>query len=77
MSLKNFTKYIYGVWGSSKTNIYIVGEYGAINHNDGTGYYSWTTRSSDAQSTLRSIWGSSATDIFIVGDNGTILHRGP
>ena len=60
-----------GVWGTSTSNIYAVGEDGYIAHCDGS---SWTSMTSGATNDLYGIWGSSASNIFAVGAGGTILR---
>lgn len=60
------------VWGSSSSDIYVVGDGGVILRSTGNGQ--WTREVSGTVQNLRSIWGASATDIFIVGD-GIILHK--
>ena len=65
------TNLLNGVWGSSATDVFAVGDNGAIMHYDGT---TWSTMSSGTTNDLNAVWGNSATDVFAVGDNGTIVH---
>ena len=66
---------VYGVWGTSGTNVFAVGLGGTILHYDGV---SWTAQSSGTTKTLNGIWGTSAGDtIFVVGDSGTVRRRTP
>ena len=60
-----------GVWGSSATNVFAVGDGGVIIRYDGT---KWTDMTSPTTQNLRSVWGTSATDVFAVGAGGTIIH---
>jgi uncharacterized protein YjdB len=60
-----------GVWGTSATNVYAVGNGGTILHYDGA---SWTSMVSGSSANLNAVWGTSATDVFAVGTGGTILH---
>ena len=60
-----------GIWGSSASNIFFVGENGTIRHHDGV---MWKTMVSGTTTTLRSVWGSSATDVYAVGYSGTLLR---
>ncbi|MDM8001175.1 MAG: hypothetical protein QUS33_14595, partial [Dehalococcoidia bacterium] len=55
-----------GIWGTSDSNIFAVGELSRILKYTG----SWTTqtRSDGRTETLRAVWGSSAMDVWIVGD---------
>jgi hypothetical protein len=71
---------ILDVWGTSGSNVYLVGDFqpgdgndeGIILHFNGT---SWTeTRYGTGGLHLKAVWGTGANDIFAVGDNGTILH---
>ncbi len=72
---------LYGVWGSSGSDVFAVGNYhdndtgsfyGIILHYDGS---TWTQMTIGALvDRLYGVWGSSANDVFAVGDNGTIMH---
>ena len=62
---------LYGVWGSSSSNVYAVGAGGTILHNNGAG---WSPVSSGTSNDLSSIWGSSANNVFAVGAGGLIIH---
>lgn len=58
---------LYGVWGSSATDVYAVGDNGAAFHFDGT---SWTSLNIGAGTqTLYSVWGSAADDVYALGIN--------
>lgn len=59
------------VWGSSATDVFMVGEKGVIVHFDGA---MWTVMDSGTREDLHAVWGLSATDVYAVGDNGTIVH---
>jgi hypothetical protein len=65
------TNNINGVWGSSDSNVFAVGNGGTILHYDGA---AWSAKASPTVNNLNSIWGSLPTHVFAVGDNGTILH---
>jgi hypothetical protein len=60
------------VWGSSATDVFAVGAWGAIIH------YNSSTWSAMSRGTtywwLSSVWGSSATDVFAVGVVGAIRY---
>jgi hypothetical protein len=64
-------EFLKGVWGSSETDVFAVGENGMIIHYDGV---EWTKMKSPTGEHLYGVWGSSGTDVFAVGENGTILH---
>ncbi len=59
------------IWGSSATDVYVVGAFGVIHHFDGVG---WTEISTEGGDYLADVWGTSSTDVFAVGSHGTILH---
>jgi hypothetical protein len=67
------TNDLYGVWGSSGTDVFAVGSVGTLLHYDGN---DWTPMNSGTTENLFGIWGTSESDIFAVGGNGTILHYG-
>lgn len=56
------------IWGASDTDIWAVGNAGAVTHWDGA---NWTATTSGAQALL-GVWGSSGSDIWAVGNSGTI-----
>ena len=62
-----------GVWGSSGSSVYAVGDMGTILHYDGS---SWTDMTDPIHSEgINGIWGSSATDIYAVGiSNAAVRH---
>jgi FecR protein len=63
---------LFGVWGSSSSDVFAVDEAGPILHYDGK---VWSTLNSPNQNIgFLSIWGSSSTDIFAVGEAGNIIH---
>lgn len=63
-----------GVWGSSSTNVYVVGGSGKIWHHTGSNpTTNWALEPSGTTVYLDGVWGSGPTDVFAVG-NGTILH---
>ncbi len=61
---------LYGVWGTSATNIYAVGAGGKILHFNGT---SWSSMSSPTSARLSRVSGSSASDVWAAGDT-VLLH---
>jgi hypothetical protein len=61
-----------GVWGTSASNVWAVGNSGAIRHYDGT---IWSGAASGTSQPLTGVWGTSASDVWAVGGfSGTILH---
>lgn len=60
-----------GVWSSSSTDAFAVGEAGVIAHYDGT---NWNQQTSGTTQALYGVWGvGSAGGVFAVGAAGTIL----
>jgi len=60
------------IWGSSASDVYVVGAKGTILHStDGT---TFTAQTSGTKQDLRSVWGSSKADVYAVGMAGTIVH---
>lgn len=66
------TRVLRGVWGSSSSDVYVVGEGGMIFHGVGDG--SWSEQNSGVFNVLYGIWGHGSADIYVVGRSGTILH---
>ena len=63
-----------GLWGSSATDIWAVGDGGTLLHYTGS---AWSASSQSGQlikQNLLAIWGLSAADIWVAGDLGTLLH---
>src|SRR5258705_12876346 len=65
------TEILFGIWGTSTSDVWAVGNNGTILHYNGT---SWSSVSSGTSEFLFGIWGTSTSDVWAVGDNGTILH---
>ena len=65
------TKNLYGVWGSSGSNVMAVGYEGTVIRYDGI---NWTPMESGTTEQLNAIWGSSLSNVFTVGAGGTILY---
>jgi len=63
---------VFGLWGTSSTNVHAVGTYGNLLHWDGL---SWQEEFVGDQGDYAGIWGSSASDVFVVGESlDQILH---
>ena len=58
--------YLRGIWGSSPTDIWVVGDRYRLHFNG----KAWTSAQMDQHGTLQGIGGSSATDVHVVGTNG-------
>ncbi len=60
-----------GIWGTSDSNIFMVGNSGHILRYDGT---SWSSMTSGTTKHLYGVWGSGPSNVFAVGADGTILR---
>jgi len=61
---------LYGVWGTSATNVYAVGAGGKILHFNGA---SWSAMSSPTRARLSRVTGSGSNDVWAAGDT-VVLH---
>jgi len=61
------------VWGTSSSNLYVVGEFGTIWHRVGT---TWTLEKSPATGNLTTVFGCSATQIYAVGFSDVLSSDG-
>ena len=59
------------VWGSSSSDVFVVGTSGTIVHYDGK---EWREMTSGTTNFLGGVWGVSPSDVFAVGSFETILH---
>jgi hypothetical protein len=78
VSFNGTTCSLNAVWGSSASDVWVVGDGGTILHWDGS---SWSERQSGTSLNLESVWGTSPSDAWFAGGNGdqtapqgTILH---
>ena len=62
---------LFGIWGTSPSDVWAVGAGGTIAHYDGAG---WKLSHSGTYADLNGIWGSSTTDVWAVGTGGTLVH---
>jgi len=65
------TSILNDVWGSSPSNVFVVGENGAIYNYDGN---SWEKMDSPVSASINGIWGTSSSNVYAVTQNGGILH---
>jgi len=65
------TAALWGIWGTSASNVWAVGAQGTILRYNGS---AWAKVASNTTSDLFGVWGSSASDVWAVGAGGTILH---
>jgi hypothetical protein len=68
------TNNLWGVWGSSGSDVFAVGDNGTILHYNGSAWSSIENPLNGTNTTLRDVWGNSGNDVFVVGYNGIILH---
>lgn len=61
---------LYGIWGSSASDVYAVGEHGRIMHFNGT---AWASMASPTTRVLSRVWGSVFSDVWAVGDS-VLVH---
>ncbi len=71
--------WLYGVWGSSATNVYAVGSTsgssgGRILNYNGSTWTSMTTNAPDSTKRFFGVWGSAYNDIYAVGDGSMIQY---
>lgn len=65
---------LHGIWVSSVSDIFIVGDDGTILHSKGIYSYSWSLMSSPTNEDLHAVWGTDFSNVYAVGKNGTLLH---
>jgi len=65
---------LYGIWGSSGSDIFAVGDAGTIVHYSGGSDWDENPMDSGTTKNLKSVWGYSGSNVFAVGRGGTILH---
>ena len=69
----------FGVWGSSPTDVYIVGSSGVKGGDQGTIVHfngvTWRPIAAGKFFSLQGVWGASASDVFAVGKAGTVVHN--
>ena len=61
---------LWSVWGTSASDVFAVGDFGAIVHYDGT---SWSSMVNPASGPLFDVWAAAPNDVIAVGGGG-ILH---
>jgi len=60
-----------GVWGSSATDVFAVGDEGTILHHDGV---RWVAMTSGTSHDLQAVWGHTPGDVYAAGAAGTVLY---
>ncbi|MCC6750644.1 MAG: hypothetical protein IT371_23505 [Deltaproteobacteria bacterium] len=63
--------YLYGVWGSSSSDVWMVGASGLlVRYKNGT----YSSQAAPVAKHLNAIWGTDASDIWAVGAEGVAVH---
>ncbi|MBL8635081.1 MAG: hypothetical protein JNM40_17770 [Myxococcales bacterium] len=62
---------LYGIWGTSASDIWAVGDAGTAMHYDGQ---SWSLQNSGTKNALNGVWSAIPNSAWVVGDTGTALH---
>ena len=71
------TATLWSIWGSSTSDVFVVGDKGTALHFDGArpkGSSWWKALSSGTSQTLGGVWGSSPHDVFAAGTGGFLAH---
>ncbi len=63
---------IYGVWATSLSDAWTVGDYGTLMHYDGQSWSAPPISTTLDSYTLQNVWGSAPNDVWAVGSGGTI-----
>jgi len=67
-----FAHALQAMWGNGTSELWAVGDSGAIVHYNGR---AWSLiPNSPTTATLHGVWGTAANDVWAVGDSGLILH---
>lgn len=64
--------YFMGTWGSSTSNVYVVGALGVVKHFNGT---TWTYQSSSTGEHLWDVWGTADGSLVLAVGNGNTVLR--
>ncbi len=60
------------IWGSASTDVFAVGDLGALVHFDGV---EWRPEDAPTTRDLRAIWGNGPDDVYAAGEGGGLVHR--
>jgi hypothetical protein len=64
---------LWSVWGTSSSDVFAVGDHGAIVHYDGT---SWSRMVSPTSGPLFDVWAAAPNDVIAVGGGGKLHYDG-
>ena len=65
---------LYGVWGTSPNDVFVVGAGYTILHYDGATWSPMAAPGYNPDVDFYGVWGTSHNDVFAVGSQGTVLH---
>jgi photosystem II stability/assembly factor-like uncharacterized protein len=65
---------LYGVWGSSPSDVFAVGNNGVILHYDGNVSKVWEEMDSGVTAYLKDVWGTGPSNVYASGAYGLLLH---
>jgi hypothetical protein len=68
------TRALRSVWGSSESDVWAVGDDGAIAHFDGAAWSLETRVNQPIKTDLYGVWGTAKDDVWAVGQAGAIAH---
>jgi len=71
VSTRTPSTYITGIWGSSASDVFAVGNAGTAYHYDGS---QWTSINTGVSTDLYSVWGSGPNDVYVAGASLTMRH---
>ena len=66
LDTNSYDGFLRACWGTSKNDMFFVGDFGAVTHFDGT---TWTKMPRVTTKNLRSVWGTSHNDVWACGFN--------
>ena len=64
------TQVLFGVWGSSPSDVWAVGNAAVLHYNGSR----WSSLPIGASQVAYGVWGTSPTNVWVVGNDGTPLH---
>jgi hypothetical protein len=65
------TTTFHAVWGSSGSDVFVVGDNGTVVHFDGT---AWSVMTTGVTASLRTVWGTSSSNVYAAGIGGQIIR---
>jgi len=62
-----------GIWGSSLSDIFVVGDYGSVAHYNGS---AWSLMDSGTTESFWSVWGTGGNNVYATTDNQVYHYNG-